>query len=260
MKITECEVLSNIKLTDRYHHITVKAPDIVNEISPGQFFNLRCGDASLPFLRRPLSIYMINKDSETIEFLYLVKGIGTKELTSLKEGEFLDVLGPLGHGFKINESWENILLLARGVGIATLAAVAQHALENGIKCTAILSSRTNNDLLATEKLKRLGVEVYKVTEENGTSDVQNVEDIILKILSQKKIDAGFTCGSRRLSKLMEKLMTDYNIPAQIALEENMGCSMGVCYACVRDVQVDDTIQSLRVCHEGPVFDLKKVIL
>ena len=260
MKVSNLKVLKNVQVSARYWHMVVEAPDLVAETSSGQFFHIRCADEDFPFLRRPFSIYRINKQEGTLEFLYLIKGEGTNRLTEIKENEVVDVLGPLGIGFEIHDSFETILLLARGVGIATLAALAQEAGEKGIKCIAILSARSRNDLLATEELQSLGAEVYKVTEEEGTSDVENVEYLISDILDKNTVDAGFTCGSRRLSKLMQKVSSDYNIPSQIALEENMGCAMGACYACVHDIIRNGEVQHVRVCREGPVFKLEEVVL
>ena len=260
MKNSKLRVLSNTKVSERYWHMEVEAASIVNEITAGQFFNIKCSGETFPFLRRPFSIYRINKDEGTIEFLYLVKGEGTVHLTRVKPDEEVELLGPLGEGFKLQESWDTIFLLARGVGIATLAALAQEAGEKNIKCIAILSARSNDDLLATETLQTLGAQVYKVTEEDKTSDVDNVEKIIKDIISKNKIDAGFTCGSKRLSRLLQKLSLENHIPSQIALEEHMGCAMGVCYACVCDIIEDDKRKSVRVCHDGPVFELDKVVL
>lgn len=260
MKIEKLTILSNVQVSDRYWHMIVEADAIVDTIEPGQFFNVKCAEASFPFLRRPFSIYRINKADRTIEFLYLVKGLGTVKLTELKAGGKVDLFGPLGVGFTIEKEWDTILLLARGVGIATLAALAQEAAEKNIKCVAILSARSENDLLATETLQGFGAEVYRVTEEAGTSDVENVRKLMGDIFEQHNIQAGFTCGSKRLSKLMQEMTRERNIPAQIALEEHMGCAMGVCYACVCDIEGDTGLESVRVCKEGPVFDLDKVVL
>ncbi|MGP4105962.1 dihydroorotate dehydrogenase electron transfer subunit [Virgibacillus sp. L01] len=260
MKVNKLNVLSNVKVSDRYWHIKLDATSIKDSIEPGQFFNIKCGENDLPFLRRPFSIYRINKEEKTIEFLYLVKGKGTIRLTDVVAGEEVDVFGPLGIGFTLKPEWDTILLLARGVGIATLAALAQEAAEKNIKCIAILSARSNNDLLAAETLQGFGARVYKVTEEDGTSDVEDVKQLVVQLLTDYDIKAAFTCGSKRLSKLMQNAAETHHIPAQIALEEHMGCAMGVCYACVCDIREENGISSVRVCKEGPVFDLEKVVL
>lgn len=260
MQVHELNVLSNIQVSERYWHMIVDANGLAEQIEAGQFFNIKCADESFPFLRRPFSIYRINKEEDTIEFLYLVKGLGTIKMTEIKAEETVDIFGPLGVGFSLEKEWDTILLLARGVGIATLAALAQEAAKQNVKCIAILSARSKNDLLAAETLQGFGAEVHMVTEEDGTSDVLHVEKLIGQIFKDHDVKAGFTCGSRRLSRLMQKVTREQNIPAQIALEEHMGCAMGVCYACVCDLRHEGGLESVRVCVEGPVFDLDKVVL
>ncbi|WP_117168607.1 dihydroorotate dehydrogenase electron transfer subunit [Paraliobacillus sediminis] len=259
MKQYKAPVLSNQQVSERYWHMVVDTTIIDSSIDPGQFFHIKCADKYTPFLRRPLSVYRINKN--TVEFLYLVKGKGTTEMTKIVEGETVDLMGPLGKGFVIDPTSKTVLLIARGVGVATLAAVAQESHEKNIHCVAILSARRKDDLLAAEFLEGFGVEVYKVTEEDGTSDVVDVRNMIVNEVFRKyKIDCIYTCGSRRLSQMSQLIGEQFDIPGQIALEEHMGCALGACYACVCDIQEEGVTKSVRVCIDGPVFPLSKVVL
>lgn len=258
MRTYNLNILSNRQVSDRYWHMVVDGSSIQEKVEPGQFFNVRCGQSDFPFLRRPFSIYRINEG--TLEFLYLVKGAGTKVLTVFNPGETVNLFGPLGVPFSFPEGCRTIFLLARGVGIATLAALAQRATQKGINTIAILSARTNNDLLATETLQGFGAEVYKVTEEDGTSDVNHVRRMVENLTTKHDIDAVYTCGSKRLSVLLQEIAKEKDISGQIALEEHMGCAMGVCYACVCDIEKNGAVQSVKVCKDGPVFPLEEVVL
>lgn len=260
MQAVKLRVKSNIQVSERYWHMVIDSSQLKKTVKPGQFFHIRCKDGYNPFLRRPLSVFSINKEEKTLEFLYLVKGEGTKSLTQIKAGEQVDIFGPLGNGFTLNEHHQTILLVARGVGIATLAALAQEAYVKQIRCIAILSARTYNDLLATSMLEELGVEIYKVTDEDGTSDVENVKQLVDQIIRDNEISGAYTCGSKRLSVLLQNRLANTTIEAEIALEEHMGCAMGVCFACVCDVKEGEQVVSQRVCVEGPVFPLEKVVL
>jgi dihydroorotate dehydrogenase electron transfer subunit len=259
MKLIQMKICSNQQVSERYWHMVVDASELHDEVWPGQFFQLRCGHDLNPFLRRPFSIYRINRREHTLEFLYLVKGAGTKRLTLMQAGERVDVFGPLGTPFTLQDGWDTILLLARGVGIATLAALAQDAAEKGVQAVAILSARSRNDLLAAETLQGFGAKVYHVTDEEGTSDVAAVHGLMESIIRDHPIKAAFTCGSKRLSRLLQKTTEKHAIPAQIALEEHMGCAMGVCFACVCELREGDQLKTVRVCKEGPVFPLEKVV-
>ncbi|SER60940.1 dihydroorotate dehydrogenase electron transfer subunit [Salisediminibacterium halotolerans] len=260
MKQHHLPILSNVQISSRYWHMTLDMTEIDETIDPGQFFHIRTTAELSPFLRRPLSIYRINEDNDTLEFLYLVKGMGTIEMTKMKPGETADLLGPLGHGFNLSAETNEILLTARGVGVATLAALAQDATEKGVGCTAILSARSRDDLLSAEMLTELGVTVYKVTEEDGTSDVADVERMMRRLIEENGVEQLYTCGSRRLSRLNQQLLDEYGLSGEIALEEQMGCAMGACFSCVSPIIENGEEQSVRVCYEGPVFPLEKVVI
>lgn len=261
MKLTNAEILSNKQISRRYCHMKVAIPDwSVADVKPGQFFHIRTIDEYSPLLRRPFSIYRINEDDNTLEFLYLVKGAGTKVLSGRKPGELLDLLGPLGNTFTIPKDSNGILLVARGVGIATLSALAFEAGRQGIPCYSILSARSKDDILVEKELNALGIKTFPVTDEDGSSDPALVKKLAEEIIAGKGIDSVYTCGSKRLSILTRGLSERHELFAEIALEENMGCAMGACFACVCEIKEGDEIRSIRLCQDGPVLPLRKVML
>lgn len=260
MKLTHAEILFNQPVSERYCHMKIAISDwSVTDVKPGQFFHIRTIDAYSPLLRRPFSIYRINEEDNSLEFLYLVKGAGTKFLAERKPGELLDILGPLGNTFTIRDSSKGILLVARGVGIATLSALAFDADKKGIPCYAILSARTKDDILVEKELSAAGIKTFPVLDEDGSSDPFFVKKLAKGIMDLQQVDSVYTCGSRRLALLTKDLAEQHSLFAEIALEENMGCAMGACYACVCDIQDGDEIRSIKICQEGPVLPLKKVI-
>lgn len=260
MRLAEAAILANRQVSERYWHMVVDARTLEGDMRPGQFFQIRCGESYLPFLRRPFSIYRINREEETIEFLYLIKGEGTERMKQMKPGGWIDLFGPLGRGFRMPERGP-ILIAARGVGIATLAALAQDAAEKGIASIVLLSARSRRDLLAVETLQRLGAEVHPVTDEEGTSEMSQVRKLLEGIIEEQRIQAVYTCGSKRLAKLLQDLAAEHRIYGEMALEEHMACGMGVCFACVCDVRGEDgERQMVRLCREGPVLPLERVVL
>jgi dihydroorotate dehydrogenase electron transfer subunit len=102
----------------------------------------------------------------------------------------------------------------------------------------------------------MGATVFPVTDSEGTSGVTAVTSLITGLIEKENIDAFFTCGSNRLLKLLQALGKQHNIPGQIALEQQMACGLGMCYCCVRTFVQDGQRVDLRVCKEGPVFDLQ----
>lgn len=255
-----CPVISNDWVNDAYKHLVVAASPKALAVKPGQFFNLLCPspDAGELWLRRPQSVYRIDGARGRIEFLYKCVGRGTKGLATLKKGDMLNIVGPLGVGFHIDPSWRNIAVLGRGVGLATLAPISQLAAGFGIGVTAILSARSRDLVMADDLFAKVGT-VLPVLDTDRSSDVENVEKILEGLIAANRADAFFTCGSNRLMQLMKRLAREHRIPGQVAMEQVMACGLGPCYVCVRTFEVDGRKELRRVCIEGPVFDLQEAV-
>jgi len=229
-------------------------------VKPGQFFNLLCpspDDGEL-WLRRPQSVYRIDRERDRIEFLYKCVGRGTRGLATLTAGDDLNMVGPLGVGFSIDPSWKHIVVLGRGVGLATLGPISQLAGDNGVGVTAILSARSAKFVMAAELFQQVG-DVIAVLDSDGTSAVENVELMLQKLIAERRADAFYTCGSNRLFQLMKRVGKEHGIPGQVAMEQVMACGLGPCYVCVRTFEVDGKKELRRVCIEGPVFDLQEAV-
>ena len=255
-----CPVVSHTWVNSEYKHLVVEASPKALSANPGQFFNLLCPspDAGELFFRRPQSVHRIDRERGRIEFLYKCVGRGTRGLATLERGDELNMVGPLGVGFRLDRAWRHVIVLGRGVGIATLGPISQLARENGVGVTAILSAR-NADFVMADALFREAGDVISVLDTDGSSSVENVEAIIEKLIAQKRADAFFTCGSNRLLQLMKRMGKAHNIPGQVAMEQVMACGLGPCYVCVRTFEVNGKKELRRVCIEGPVFDMQEAV-
>ena len=255
-----CPVVSHDWVNAEYKHLVVEASSKALSATPGQFFNLLCPspDVGELFFRRPQSVYRIDRPTGRIEFLYKCVGRGTRGLATLRKGDDLNMVGPLGVGFKLDPAWRHIVVLGRGVGIATLGPISQLARERRVGVTAILSAR-NPDFVMADALFREAGEVVSVLDTDGTSAVENVESILQNLAVNKRADAFFTCGSNRLFQLMKRLGRVHNIPGQVAMEQVMACGLGPCYVCVRTFEVNGQQELRRVCIDGPVFDLQEAV-
>jgi dihydroorotate dehydrogenase electron transfer subunit len=255
-----CPVISHHWVNEEYKHLVVAASPRALAVKPGQFFNLLCPspDAGELWLRRPQSVYRIDKARSRIEFLYKCVGRGTKGLATLTAGDVLNIVGPLGVGFHLNPLWRNVVVLGRGVGLATLAPISQLAAGCGVGVTAILSARSRDLVMADDLFAKVGT-VVPVLDTDRSSDVENVERILQGLIAAKCADAFFTCGSNRLMQLMKRLARQHGIPGQVAMEQVMACGLGPCYVCVRTFEVNGRKELRRVCIEGPVFDLQEAI-
>jgi dihydroorotate dehydrogenase electron transfer subunit len=255
-----CPVVSHDWVNAEYKHLVVEASAKALTVAPGQFFNLLCPspDVGELFFRRPQSVYRIDRARGRLEFLYKCVGRGTRGLATLRNGEALNMVGPLGVGFKLDAAWRQIVVLGRGVGIATLGPISQLARERHVGVTAVLSARDPDFVMADAYFREAG-EVVSVLDTDATSAVENVERILQRLIAQQRADAFFTCGSNRLFQLMKRLARVHNIPGQVAMEQVMACGLGPCYVCVRTFEVHGKKELRRVCIDGPVFDMQEAV-
>ena len=257
-----CEVVEHRWVNDRYKYLRLSAQsDLAAATRPGQFYQLKCPvtDTQQPFLLRPMSVYGVGPEPGTIEFLY-VTGVGTLAMSSLGVGDSMEIVGPLGNTFVLEPQFKRILVLARGVGLATMAPLLQYAAGAGIEITAIMSAREPKDLMRDEFLRGAPAQVHCVYDSDGTSSVEAVEALVRRLLDENPHDVVYTCGSHRLLMLLQRVLQDYpQTRGEVAMEQRMACGMGVCLSCVRMFDIEGDKQFLRVCREGPVFSIRDVV-
>jgi dihydroorotate dehydrogenase electron transfer subunit len=254
-------VVSNEWVNNEYKHIVVKVHDRALSAYAGQMFHLLCPspDGAEVWMRRPMSVYRVDKRAGQLTFLYKTEGRGTRGMATLAPGDEFNIAGPLGVGFALKPDWKNVVVLGRGVGLATLAPLSQLAADNGVAITAILSARNPAVVMSKDLFEGLGATTITVVDSDNSSAVENVEKILEDLVAEGKVDAFFTCGSNRLLKLMQRLGKNHNIPGQVAVEQIMVCGFGACYVCVRTFEVDGKRILKRVCRDGPVFNMQEAV-
>ena len=254
-----CEVVAHSWVNARYKYLRLRCPGpLARATAAGQFYQLACpvNEVEKPFLRRPMSVYGIGPEDDRIDFLYHVKGLGTRALERLRPGDTLPMIGPLGKGFSFSPDWRRVLLVARGVGLATMAPLVPLASRAGVAMTMLLSARSPGDLMREEFLQGARAEVHAVFDSDGSSAVERVEPFLAELLDKERPDMVYTCGSNRLLFLLQRLLK--NAAGEVALEQQMACAMGVCLSCVRLFEEGGDKVFRRVCCEGPVFPIHTV--
>jgi dihydroorotate dehydrogenase electron transfer subunit len=254
-------VVSNEWVNKEYKQLVLKVHEHALRAYAGQMFHLLCPspDGAEVWMRRPMSVYRVDKQAGNIEFLYKLEGRGSRGMALLQPGDDFNVAGPLGVGFKLQPEWKHIVVLGRGVGLATLAPLSQLAAAAGVGVTAILSARSAELVMSRGLFEGLGARTITVLDTDGSSAVQNVERILEDLIREGRADAFFTCGSNRLLKLMQALGRKHGIPGQVAMEQIMVCGFGACYVCVRTFMVNGEKVLRRVCREGPVFNMQEAV-
>ncbi|KFZ27529.1 MAG: Dihydroorotate dehydrogenase B (NAD(+)), electron transfer subunit [Candidatus Izimaplasma bacterium HR2] len=217
------------------------------EIAPGQFINIKIEDGYRFLLRRPISICDYHEDKITI--IYKILGEGTKVLSLKKENEYLDILLPLGNGYKIMNECNSQLLVGGGVGIPPLYLLAKKLKQSNINFQVVLGFNTYEDIFLIEEFKALGVNVAVSTMDGSFGIKGNVIDVINEL--NIVYDYYYTCGPEKM--LMSLIKTKKL--GQLSFEERMGCGFGACMGC----SIKTKTSYKRLCKEGPVLESSEVI-
>ena len=249
------QIVSNERDTDLYFRLVVRAPQIAPLVQPGQFAHVRILPLKHALLRRPFSIFQVSGD--TLSILYKTIGQGTEVLSRMRPGEELSMIGPLGHGFTVPPpGGETPLLVAGGYGMAALYLLAQRSPQKGI---AFVGGRRRVDILCEEEFRALGWEVRVTTEDGSHGEKGLVTQALLAELKRRAPGRKlFACGPTPMLKAVGQLAAEFNLPAELSLDEHMGCGIGVCLTCVVPIKTGDGWEYQRTCTEGPVFDSRQI--
>lgn len=247
-----CRLVNKTRLTDTVFDFVVECPEMAEKAKAGQFLHVLCGGSS--YLRRPISICdVIGKN--LIRFIFEVRGEGTRELAKRKPGDQLDILGPLGNGFTLPEEGQNgaVLLIGGGIGIFPLLRLAK---DLGGTATALLGFRNKDSVMLANEFSKNCKNVFVATDDGSCGHRGFVTDILQNILRTNDVAMLYTCGPKPMMKLVADMANEKNIPAQLSMEERMGCGIGACVTCTCNVNG----ARKRVCKDGPVFYASEVEL
>jgi dihydroorotate dehydrogenase electron transfer subunit len=230
--VPNAAIVSQVQTGENIYTLTISSPDIAREAQPGQFAHLRCGNSADPLLRRPLSINDVERDKGWVTFSYQVVGKGTQLLSELKAGETLDVIGPLGQGFKTDFSGKKIGLIGGGMGIAPLIFLGRELSQR--KCSYRPSGEAEVKSYCPLLLQRVEFP-YAIATEDGSSGRKGlVTEILLEQLSQdtqgtqdteEGFDYLFACGPKPMLAAVARLApkVQYSFTAFIRVGNGLWC-------------------------------------
>ncbi len=225
--------------------------------TPGQFLHIRVTDGVDHLLRRPISLCKVLGEKTGIGIAYRVGGKGTKLLQAKKVGDVLDVLGPLGKGFKLHETDRHALLIGGGIGVPPMVELADQLTQNGVKVTSIIGFQSQDVAILVDELSAYG-EALVATNDGSLGKQGFVTDYMTDELLASA-DRFYACGPTPMLRAVQQKM-EGKVDGYLSLEERMGCGIGACMACVTScVMADGTIGYKKVCKEGPVFSAPEVV-
>lgn len=263
MKNYKTMVLSNQEISPGYFRMKILAPGFGTQAKPGQFVMVRVQTSLPPLLRRPFGIFRTGflppdceglPPREYLEILYKVVGRGTGTMSTLHEGDRVEVLGPLGKGFDPGDPATEKILVGGGIGLVPLFMLAGELTRTG-RVRLLMGGRTRDDILAVTEFERLGVETYVSTDDGSLGEEGLVTQVLLRKLDKYPRAAVYACGPMPMIEAVYRICAERGVPLQVSLEALMACGVGACLGCVVKGagHSEKDPRYLCTCKEGPVF-------
>ena len=250
--ILDLTVVDNVRLNYQYVLLKLTHSEKLPPVLPGQFAEVRVDGSSKTFLRRPISINFIDTLRNELWLLIQVVGAGTRQLASLRQGDMLNMIFPLGNTFTVPAVKNaKIALIGGGVGVAPLLMYGEWLYRKGFECNFMIGARSREDLLQLDEFSKYG-HVFTTTEDGTHGEKGYITQHSL--LNTPDFDYIFTCGPTPMMKAVSRYAQENGIFCEASLENTMACGIGSCLCCVTDT----TEGNLCVCTEGPIFNVTKL--
>jgi dihydroorotate dehydrogenase electron transfer subunit len=254
------EIKENLPLNANHNLLSLVNLDPMDEPGPGQFYMLQVNRGLDPLLKRAFSLF--RRTQECFQILYRIKGKGTALLREMKKGAVIEILGPLGNGFPLPLPEENPLIIAGGVGIASVFSLAEALPRRAV----IYGARVRDELFMAGNLGKIleqaggldSVHGVVLCTDDGSCGIKGTVADVLHDYLQEGRGSGrpviYACGPHPMLKVIAGISSSRNIKAYVSLEEYMACGIGACLGCVTKTKRGYE----RVCKEGPVFDAAEI--
>ncbi len=229
---------------------------------PGQFFGLEVFGpcSSDPLLRRPISVAGWDDTLNHLEFVVRPVGRGTKYLCNLEVDSDIDCLGPLGKPFPLPDEDEDIWIVGGGIGAAPLIYLIDVMASSDFSPVVFLGAAEAEHLIGREQFSAMSSTLHLMTDDGSAGEKGLVTEPVSKYLHDGKIpDVIYCCGPEPMLAEMAELTDSIKVPVYMSLEEFMACGVGACLGCAVPASNGDSYpRYLRVCRDGPVFELGEV--
>jgi dihydroorotate dehydrogenase electron transfer subunit len=258
-------VLSNKELVPGIFLMAFEAPRLAAEAHPGQFVMLSIPPTHDPLLPRPFAVF--NVEGQRVEILYRRVGKGTGRLSEMRTGDLLRVLGPLGNGFALPDPSVKSIVVAGGIGFASIHFLLMDLLKRQTAPTTLLyGARSKEEIVPIESLEKGGLLIRIATEDGKLGIKGTVIDLLSTALPRTEdlptaAIESFVCGPVAMLRAVAGRMKGLGMRAQFSMESRMACGYGVCQGCVLPFKGDDDPQRVKyrkVCTEGPVFAAEEI--
>ncbi len=250
-RVQDLLVIQNRQIKKDICILELSSTDILPEITPGQFVQVRADGSPDTFLRRPFSVHDADFENRTIKLLVQVVGDGSAALYDLKAGDNLNIVYPLGNSFSVPERGDRIILIGGGSGIAPLYFLAKNLNDQGYTPDILLGFRNSDRIIEYDEFAVFG-NVLITTEDGSAGEKGFVTDH--SALGTNSYNRVYCCGPDPMMKAVARYSALKNIFCEVSLENLMGCGFGICLCCI----VNTTRGNICTCTEGPVFNIKEL--
>ncbi len=248
-------ILHKRRLAQGIFEYLLHCPEAAAQAAAGQFLHLKTLGFSL---RRPISICRIDREAGSLTLVLEVRGPGTEALARLGEGDLMDFIGPVGHGFELLPPTASAVVVGGGIGTPPLLELGAHY---GANAHAFLGFRTAGAVILADDFKALGCRVGVATDDGSSGHHGLVTHLLAGHLQTARPDIIYTCGPRPMIAAVAALAREHGVRCQVSLEERMACGVGACLGCAcRTTGEDGSVVYRHVCKDGPVFEAGDVDL
>jgi dihydroorotate dehydrogenase electron transfer subunit len=251
--IIKAPVEKSIELDHDIYLLKIYCPEIAREIKPGQFLNIRVSETLYPLLRRPFSVCDVEGDH--IIIMFNIYGEGTRILSRKHNGDLIDILGPLGNGFNLNDNYDTAIIVAGGLGAAPFPFFTR-SIDEKRKVYTFIGGRTHRDVI-----KYAMKNILVATDDGSEGFKGTIVELLEKEISS--IEGGkyklFGCGPNAMLSALRDFSIKNNIDCEVSAECAMACGFGICQGC----PIESTIhpeQYYLVCKDGPIFNVKDILI
>ncbi|MHB8881779.1 MAG: dihydroorotate dehydrogenase electron transfer subunit [Thermodesulfovibrionales bacterium] len=259
------EIRENLPLNRNHKLLTLAPLDPMSEPQPGQFYMVEVHEGFDPLLKRAFSLF--RRTPQGIQLMYRQQGRGTAILGNMRTGAVINMLGPLGRGYPLPTAGETPVIMAGGIGIASVFSLIEKVPG---RAHVIYGARTKDDLFMLDELKKIAKGLSVCTDDGTDGRQGNVLLLLDQVLGtqpQLLNPVIYACGPRPMLRALSVVTKAKGLKAYLSLEEHMACGIGACLGCVVRVKVsghtpeDNGPQGTyqRVCKEGPVFDAEGIV-
>jgi len=252
-------VRANRELSPLFRVMELSWPAAAGEPRPGQFVMVRTREGTDPVWRRPLGVHDFRRRGgrAALALLYEVVGPTTRDLAGLRRGTTLDLLGPFGRGFPLEdrERW----MISGGRGVAPFLLLARLLRGRGVDCRVFLGGRSDSHVVLEEEFARLGCEVEVATDDGSrgrrgfvTAPLELALDALPEARRREVLLSA--CGPHAMLAAVARVAAARGVDAEVSVDPLMGCGHGLCLGCTVPTRDGNRL----ACQHGPVFRADEV--